>query len=580
MITMKKKRIRWGNRRQKINQSTVVQILSMLSAACILLVFLMLICNLLASNQFDDVTEQQTELLEETTRLVDASQYLTQEMRTFAATSHREYLENYQREIETEKNREQAIEAMKAIGISEEEEALVENAMTISGELMDPERKAIAFAERGKNAEAIQLMYSDAYQKKVDELKECQRELTETIKGRIDLKLGKLGALIDNTFYLTFFFLCLVIVVQVLLISYVGKSIMSPLLKIKENMNQMAQGDLDSDLEAAADQTEIGQLVGAVKETKQRTSSIVEDIGHVLGELAQGNFQIAFAHEDHYIGNYRPILDSMQTVRSKQNATLLKIGAVAEQVAGNSNEVENASQAAAQGATEQAASIEELSGVVEQIAGKTRENAENIRYATGIVRTAGQEMLEGNEKMAEMVSAMEEISAKSGQIANIIKTIDDIAFQTNILALNAAVEAARAGAAGKGFAVVADEVRNLAAKSAEAAKNTTDLIESSLSAVKKGSMLADETAKQFQTMVKNTDQIVDIISEIEKASAEQTEETNQMTEGINQISAVVQSNSATAEETAAASAELSAQANALRKLVGQFHLQEEEKTPC
>lgn len=572
---MNKKQMKTGKSKRSINQSTCVKILSIVSSACILLVFFMLLCNLLASNRFDEIEEQKIELIEEARRFENASEYLTQEMRTYAATSHHEYLENYQREVETDQNREQAIEAMKAIGISEEEENLIASAMKISGELMEPERQASEFAGKGKNAEAIQLIYSASYKEKTVQLQKVEQELTETIRCRIDGELGKLGDLIDNTFYLTFFFLCLVIVVQALLIAFVGKKIMFPLLKIKENMHQMAQGNLRSALEVKQDQTEIGQLVSAVNETKQRTSLIVEDISHVMGELSHGNFQIDFQHEEYYIGDYHPILSAMQTVRMRQNETLLKIGAVADQVAGHSKEVEDASQSAAQGATEQAASIEELSGVIKEIADKTEENAGNIQTATGMVRSAGEEMSEGNQKMGEMVSAMEEISTKSGQIANIIKTIDDIAFQTNILALNAAVEAARAGTAGKGFAVVADEVRNLAAKSAEAAKNTTDLIESSVSAVKKGTSLADETAKQFQSMVQNTDQIIQIILEIEKASAQQTEGTNQITEGINQIAAVVQSNSATAEETAAASAELSIQASTLRELVNQFHLQEE-----
>ena len=198
--------------------------------------------------------------------------------------------------------------------------------------------------------------------------------------------------------------------------------------------------------------------------------------------------------------------------------------------------------------------------------------------ANQLAEKAGQEVAAGNEKMTEMVAAMKDISTKSSEIANIIHTIDDIAFQINLLALNAAVEAARAGAAGKGFAVVAGEVKNLANKSAKAAANTTELIASSLEAVERGTTIANETAEKLQGMVANTEAIMRIIREIEAASAEQTSSTAQVAEGITQISSVIQTNSATAQESAAASEELSAQADTLKSLVGQFQLNTEGTT--
>ncbi|MEG1875884.1 MAG: methyl-accepting chemotaxis protein, partial [Angelakisella sp.] len=219
-------------------------------------------------------------------------------------------------------------------------------------------------------------------------------------------------------------------------------------------------------------------------------------------------------------------------------------------------------------------SIEELSASITEISDHVRKNAENAQNANTISGNAGQLLIGGNEEMSRMLTAMGDIEESSKKISNIIKTINDIAFQTNILALNAAVEAARAGEAGKGFAVVADEVRNLAGKSAEAAKSTTDLISSSSKAVENGTELANKTAAILVDVMGGAKQSTDLVSLIAGASGEQAQAIGQVTLGVEQISAVVQTNSATAEESAAASEELSAQAQMLRDLVAKFRLKQ------
>ncbi|MEG2769394.1 MAG: methyl-accepting chemotaxis protein, partial [Oscillospiraceae bacterium] len=245
-----------------------------------------------------------------------------------------------------------------------------------------------------------------------------------------------------------------------------------------------------------------------------------------------------------------------------------------EQVASGSDQVSSGAQALSQGATEQASSIEELSATIQAVSNQIKDNANNAKMASELSSMAGKEVQNGNEHMQSMIVAMEDISSTSNKIGKIIKTIDDIAFQTNILALNAAVEAARAGSAGKGFAVVANEVRNLAGKSAEAAKNTTSLIESSINAVANGTKIADETAMSLKVVVEKSNLVLQKVEEIAEASAEQANSVVQITTGVDQISAVIQTNSATAEESAAASEELSSQSQMLKDLVGKFTLRE------
>lgn len=333
----------------------------------------------------------------------------------------------------------------------------------------------------------------------------------------------------------------------------------------------IAAGNLDVQMEIKSND-EIGLLSKTFVEMGQNLKRIIQDINYLLGQMSQGNFQVESDCQDKYTGEYRYIYEAMHNIRLNLSSTLLEIDEASEQVSTGASQVADASQALSQGATEQASSIEELSATITEISERIKQNAANAAEANSLSQEAGIGISESNQKMTEMTEAMNEIANTSNEIGKIIKTIDDIAFQTNILALNAAVEAARAGSAGKGFAVVADEVRNLAGKSAEAAKNTTALIENAISAIGSGTKIADETAQALRMVVKKAEISTGKIAEIAEASNVQADAITQITTGIDQISAVVQTTSATSEESAATSEELSAQAVNLKSLVGKFQL--------
>ncbi len=289
-----------------------------------------------------------------------------------------------------------------------------------------------------------------------------------------------------------------------------------------------------------------------------------------MDQIADGN--LAFELHCDYAGEFGKIKSSLENIQGTLVKTFQGIGESANQVAAGSEQVAAGSQMLAQGATEQASSVQELSASITEVAGKIGSNASDASDANTLAGNAEEEMKRGNERMNELITAVKKIEQSSNEIGAIIKTIEDIAFQTNILALNAAVEAARAGEAGKGFAVVADEVRNLAGKSAEAAKNTADLIETSVASVKTGTEIAGRTAESINTAADKVEQTASLISKISSASEQQAGSIKQVQQGLEQISNVVQTNSATAEESAASSEELSGQAQTLKLLIEKFKL--------
>jgi methyl-accepting chemotaxis protein len=371
-----------------------------------------------------------------------------------------------------------------------------------------------------------------------------------------------------QTSVLAIFIFALLLLIGVIIL--VSRSIINPLKKLTNVAEKIADGDLDVEVKISSTD-ETGQVAEAIFRTVDRLKQYIQyinEVSAVLDQIALGN--LVFELQCDYVGEFSKIKVSLENIKSTLIKTFSGIAVSADQVASGSDQVASASQALAQGATEQASAIEQLSASITEISNQVNQNATHASDANRLANSSSSEVERGNEHMHRLISAMAEISESSNEIGKIIKTIEDIAFQTNILALNAAVEAARAGTAGKGFAVVADEVRNLASKSAQAAESTTALIENSISSVNSGTKIANETAQSLHTIIDGVNKTSVLIDEISKATSEQATSIHQVSLGVDQISSVVQTNSATSEESAASSEELNSQAQLLKGMIQMF----------
>lgn len=380
------------------------------------------------------------------------------------------------------------------------------------------------------------------------------------------------AAVVQNTIWMVVIFAAALVVIIFTLI-YLLHKMLNPMKDVVSAAEQIAAGQLDVQLQTSAED-EIGILSQTFQKMSNNLKTIVSDVQYLLGEMSGGNFKIKSKTESSYVGDFEAFILSMRQMNHTLSNTLSQINQSADQVSSGSDQVASGAQALSQGTTEQASSVEELAATINEISAKVQGTAQNAALARNQSAETEQEVSTCNKQMHEMITAMDEISNKSTEIGKIIKTIEDIAFQTNILALNAAVEAARAGEAGKGFAVVADEVRNLASKSAEASHDTAALIEGSRLAVEKGTAIANGTASALTHVVTSVQSSALTIEKIAEAANEQATAIAQVTSGIDQISSVIQTNSATAEESAAASEQLSSQSQILKQLAEEFHLED------
>ncbi|MDU6266339.1 MAG: HAMP domain-containing methyl-accepting chemotaxis protein [Anaerocolumna aminovalerica] len=560
--------------KKAIKQSTLTYVLNLSSVLLLIGIVIAFLFIFKMNSEISQANNDRFELTKNANRFMNGSAYLTNEVRAYAATGNQKHFDNYHNETNNLKNRDIGVANMKKIGITDAEQQKIDEMSALSSQLVPLEEKAMKDVQAGRIDNAIEYVYGDEYETAITKINEIKMEFLDMLDVRTQNQIDRLMGINRTLQMLTFVMILIVVVMQVLTLLVMHKKVLSPIKTIEQEMGEIAQGNLSSSFSLEPDTSEIGMLIHSIHNTRATLRQYIGDISEKLTQIAAGN--ICLKADTQYIGDFAPIQRALETIIHSLNDTLSQIDIAAEQVSIGADQVADGAQALAAGATEQAASIEELSVSIERIAEQATENSDFVNTAAEYLEQAGTSFSVGIEHMEQLTKAMEDIDSASSQIASITKTIEDIAFQTNILSLNAAIEAARAGSTGKSFAVVADEVRNLAAKSAEAAKQTGKLIQVSVDAVAKGTEITSQTVQILQEVEVKTAKVNESFDKIEQASAEQVSAIEQIKQGIFQVSAVVQNNAATAEENSATSEEMSAQASTLREEVGKFKLDKDD----
>lgn len=440
-------------------------------------------------------------------------------------------------------------------------------------EELKKQRAAIMeLAKRNKNDEALALFNSD------------YNDATEKLQD-ILVDIGKVASAEAKSQYTSARVTGLVSIILMILIgagtvafsnvirTTITRIMLKPIQELEGAAEKLKAGQLDVEINYESPD-ELGKLAGNFRQACKTLEVIVQDTSYLLGEMAEGNFNVSSNNPQIYIGNFKQQYESMSKLKHELSDTMTQINEASEQVASGSGQLAGGAQALAEGATDQAGAVEELTATVESVSGIAESSAESASGAYQMVRTAVEQADQSREELQALTNAMERISSTSQEIQNIIGSIEEIASQTNLLSLNASIEAARAGEAGKGFAVVADQIGKLAGDSAQAAVNTRDLIEKSLQEIENGNQITEKTVAALNKILESMNDFANAAKGASESSTEQANMLKQIEQGIEQISSVVQSNSAAAEETSATSQELSAQSEGLKNLVGRFKLAE------